>query len=64
MRKSYLMVDPYGRFFQNGQHETGQGYIYSQPILEVGAARAFGAIEFDPSKFCARYPQPVDGGAK
>jgi radical S-adenosyl methionine domain-containing protein 2 len=63
MRDSYLMVDPDGRFFQNGEREMGQGYIYSPPILEVGAAKAFGAISFDPSRFCARYPQSVAGDA-
>ncbi len=64
MRDSYLMVDPCGRFFQNGQQEVGQGYIYSQPITEVGAARAFGDISFNPDRFCARYPLSAKGASK
>lgn len=64
MRDSYLMIDPNGRLFQNRQSEREQGYVYSPPILEVGAAMAFGAISFDSDRFCARYPQLVEGGAK
>lgn len=64
MRDSYLMVDPLGRFFQNGQQERAKGYIYSQPIPEVGAAKAFGDISFDPDRFCARYPQSAKGDVK
>ncbi|MDE8345747.1 MAG: viperin family antiviral radical SAM protein [Acidocella sp.] len=64
MRDSYLMVDPCGRFFQNGQQEVGQGYIYSQPISEVGAARAFEDISFDPDRFCARYLLSVKGASE
>ena len=55
MRESYLMVDPHGRFFQNSPLIPGQGYTYSQPILEVGAANAFAEMTFDPVRFRARY---------
>jgi radical S-adenosyl methionine domain-containing protein 2 len=55
MRESYLMIDPHGRFFQNSRLTTGQGYAYSQPILEVGAALAFAQMNFDHERFSARY---------
>lgn len=58
MRDSYLMIDPDGRFFQNGEREMGRGYTYSLPILEVGAAKAFRAISFDAGRFYDRYPNP------
>ncbi|MDR3414325.1 MAG: viperin family antiviral radical SAM protein [Formivibrio sp.] len=64
MRDSYLMVDPNGRFFQNGQQGTSEGYIYSRPILEAGAAEAFAGISFDPDQFFARYPEQLGGDAK
>jgi len=51
--QSYIMVDPLGRFFQNAA--GGSGYIYSAPINEVGAARAFDEVPFQSSKFAARY---------
>jgi radical S-adenosyl methionine domain-containing protein 2 len=56
MLDSYLMVDPDGRFFQNSLLIAGQGYSYSRPILEVGAAAAFAEMAFDPARFRARYP--------
>lgn len=55
MRESYLMVDPHGRFFQNSPLIPGQGYQYSQPILDVGTAAAFAEMRFDPTRFAARY---------
>lgn len=55
MTESYLMVDPQGRFFQNEPAPHGLGYLYSQPILEVGAAKAFKQIAFNPERFAARY---------
>lgn len=61
MYESYLMVDPHGRFFQNMPVIAGQGYAYSQPILEVGAATAFSQMTFDPEKFSARYASTLDG---
>lgn len=61
MRESYLMVDPHGRFFQNSPQTPGQGYAYSPPILEVGAAAAFAEMAFDPERFSARYIPVVAG---
>ncbi|GGO77599.1 radical SAM protein [Marinobacterium nitratireducens] len=53
MRQSYLMIDPEGRFYQNG--EAGQGYILSSPILQVGVARALTQVPFDAEAFARRY---------
>ena len=61
MHESYLMIDPHGRFFQNSPLIAGQGYVYSQPILEVGAATAFSQMSFDSDRFSARYAQVKDG---
>jgi len=54
MTQSYLMIDPYGRFFQNGNVDSG-GYIYSQPIHEVGLESALSQIDFDVERFGSRY---------
>lgn len=53
MEKSYIMVDPLGRFFQNGAGQSE--YSYSRPIQEVGAEEAFAEIGFSPEKFAQRY---------
>jgi len=53
MTKSYVMVDPYGRFFQNS--DTGKGYQYSQQILEVGAEEAFSQIPWSQETYLSRY---------
>ncbi|MCG7201486.1 viperin family antiviral radical SAM protein [Marinobacter pelagius] len=58
MVESYIMVDPQGRFFQNSS-PCASGYQYSQPILEVGAEKAFSQIEFDAGKFSSRYPTGI-----
>ena len=50
MLESYLMIDPCGRFYQN----TGNIYIFSRPILEVGLENALGDISFDFVKFIER----------
>lgn len=55
MRESYIMIDPAGRFFQNSPAGTGQGYVYSRPILKVGAEAAFAEINFIHQRFCSRY---------
>jgi len=55
MRDSYIMIDPHGRFFQNSQSVPGEGYVYSPPILDVGAAAAFSSMTFDHQRFSARY---------
>lgn len=61
MRDSYLMVDPYGRFFQNSSPVAGQGYVYSQPILGVGVREAFSELTFAHERFRSRYVQLVAG---
>lgn len=53
MTESYLMIDPYGRFFQNIPGE--KGYRYSDSILDVGAARAFSQVNVSTRKFSSRY---------
>jgi radical S-adenosyl methionine domain-containing protein 2 len=53
MGRSYIMIDPHGRFFQNAPDR--RGYDYSLPIVEIGAEMAFRQIAFSPSKFAARY---------
>lgn len=55
MHDSYLMIDPYGRFFQNSSMNDKRGYAYSRPILEVGAEAAFSEIGFNHLRFNARY---------
>lgn len=53
MLQSYLMINPQGRFYQNGA--ARKGYRLSRPIAEVGVAAALGEIDFDPSAFARRY---------
>jgi radical S-adenosyl methionine domain-containing protein 2 len=57
MTESYLMVDPKGRFFQNrsNSEDSQEAYLYSAPILQVGADVAFRQIGFDAQKFADRY---------
>lgn len=58
MVESYLMINPCGRFFQNqATPSPEQPYIFSEPILKVGAAAAFAQINFDAEKFASRYVQ-------
>jgi radical S-adenosyl methionine domain-containing protein 2 len=57
MVESYVMIDPHGRFFQNGQREFG--YAYSAAILEAGAKDAFQAVTWAADKFAARYVAPT-----
>jgi hypothetical protein len=46
------MIDPFGRFFQNGnQHD----YSYSEPIHEVGVKKALDSIEFNANEYMNRY---------
>ncbi|MCL1947397.1 MAG: viperin family antiviral radical SAM protein [Chitinivibrionia bacterium] len=52
MVNSYLMIDPSGRFFENGH---GDEYLYSKPIYEVGLKNALKEIKFDVEKFLKRY---------
>jgi len=50
MRGSYLMIDPYGRFYDN----TGNDYRYSDPIQNVGFEKAYQQIEYHHEVFLAR----------
>ncbi|MDP5134215.1 MAG: viperin family antiviral radical SAM protein [Paraglaciecola sp.] len=63
MRNSYLMIDPHGRFFQNSLAEAGSGYVYSSPILSVGASLALQEIQFSTEKFNRRYASNNAGGS-
>ena len=47
LRSSYLLVDPWGRFFDN----SAGGHTYSQPLLEVGIPEAMKQCSFDFSKY-------------
>lgn len=51
MLHSYLMIDPYGRFFFNASND----YKYSDCILDVGIIKAMKQIKFDRHKFESRY---------
>ncbi|WP_394198562.1 viperin family antiviral radical SAM protein [Litoreibacter albidus] len=51
MHRSYLMLDPDGRFYQR----EGSSYIRSAPILDVGAATALRSVEFDAKTYSSRY---------
>lgn len=61
MSESYLMVDPNGRFFQNQTTQSCNGYVYSKPILTVGAVAAFSEIDFNSSSFQSRYVVELAG---
>ena len=62
MRESYLMIDPFGRFFQNSTYIVGSGYVYSQPILSSGAEVAFSEMNFNAQIFKSRYSPDTAGG--
>lgn len=53
MTASYLMINPNGCFYQNG--ELQDGYQISKPILQVGVDKAFDQINFDIGVFYSRY---------
>lgn len=53
MMDSYIMIDPLGRFFQNSN--LTDGYVYSQPIVEIGIKKALSQINFSIDKFLDRY---------
>jgi radical S-adenosyl methionine domain-containing protein 2 len=61
MKRSYIMIDPLGRFFQNGGQQLG--YTYSAPINDVGAATAFQDIAFYADRFAERYSSLQQEGA-
>lgn len=57
MINSYLMVDPLGRFFENGY---GKGkYVYSRVLGEVGYLEAMNDVQFDRQKFLNRYKRII-----
>lgn len=59
MLGSYVMVDPQGRFFQNGSGRQGS-YFYSRPITRDNVAAAFASVPFSAGRFAARYrPAPA-----
>lgn len=49
---SYIMIDPYGRFYQNSEKHN---YDYSLPILKTTIEEAFTSIKFDKEKYDNRY---------
>ncbi|MEY8198602.1 MAG: viperin family antiviral radical SAM protein [Colwellia sp.] len=53
MQRSYLMINPQGCFYQNGEIQSG--YDISEPILTVGVEEAFSQINFDSEVFFSRY---------
>lgn len=50
MRGSYAMISPDGRFYDS----TMGGHSYSDPILNIGIARAWSQIQFDSNLFVER----------
>lgn len=54
MLGSYVMIDPQGRFFQNGTGKAGS-YFYSRPIIPQNVHQAFASIPFSAQRFAARY---------
>jgi radical S-adenosyl methionine domain-containing protein 2 len=59
MIESYIMIDPYGCFFQNSS--VGDKYNISEPILDVGIEKAFKQIHWSEKKFFSRYAIPLLG---
>ena len=53
MTKSYIMIDPQGRFFQNDMDQ--RGYRYSHPIIDIGAKEAFSQVSLSADRYLARY---------
>jgi radical S-adenosyl methionine domain-containing protein 2 len=51
MHRSYLMLDPEGRFYQR----EGSCYVKSAPIVQVGAAHALEGVDFDAKTYVSRY---------
>ena len=53
MTHSYLMIDPFGRFYQNSNEKAS--YSYSDHIIKIGVEEALKQIDFDLKKFKNRY---------
>lgn len=51
MTESYIMIDPYGRFYQN----SNSHYLYSKSILENNIENEFRSLDFNLEKFLRRY---------
>jgi radical S-adenosyl methionine domain-containing protein 2 len=51
MHRSYLMLDPSGRFYQREESD----YVRSKGILEAGATSALKSVQFDAHTFLSRY---------
>lgn len=56
MTESYIMTDPFGRFYQNEPDGVKHRHVFSYPIHEVGAEKAWDQVNMDPEKFWNRYP--------
>ena len=52
MKESYIMIDPYGRFYQNTNKND---YDYSESILDISIEKAFNQIKFNFDKYLKRY---------
>ncbi|CAM9799614.1 unnamed protein product, partial [Heterosigma akashiwo] len=50
MTGSYVMIDPWGRFFDNSKGR----HTYSRSILEVGVAEALSDVSFDLARYVER----------
>jgi len=57
MLESYIMIDPLGRFYQNGDDTLSNGYQYSPSILGAGAPAAFANMRFSAERYAARYSE-------
>lgn len=57
MLESYIMIDPLGRFYQNGDDTLSKGYQYSPPILSASAPVAFASMRFSAERYAARYSE-------
>ena len=51
MHRSYLMLDPEGRFYQREVSD----YLRSPRIVDVGACNALQGVEFDAKTYASRY---------
>ena len=51
MHRSYLMIDPAGRFYQR----EGSEYLRTKPITDLGAELALSGVEFDAACYLRRY---------
>ena len=54
MFRSYVMLDPHACFYQR-REEGSDDHITSEPVTQVGAAKALEAIRFDAKTYSSRY---------